>query len=651
MRLRSCSWIAVSKLLLGSVLFVAGAVPLLSQAPTFPRPNQPAAGTRKDVVIDVAAPPFTDWPTLLAQNVPQPKKTDDKIDTAPKESPQPEADAVKSEGDLVVPLGEVVKLRADSGLAIKEAYADREKVVKVFAFEKKAQSVKAIGVGLGVARVTIVDVNGKTRVQKIRVTPSLEFLQLLVDRHFPQSSLKLHAVADNVIFVEGEVDSPAHVEAVKEFLELCTNRGRVVSHVRLGGVQQVQLQIWIARVDRGALRKLNVNVLAVTNSKWFLGSQLGSLMGVPAIAGRTVANPVLTSDSSTFFGVTNDTSAIFGFFDILKQQGVVKVLANPMLVTTNGRPAEFLVGGEQPIPTVVFAGGTAQPNVQFKPFGTRLAFVPTLLGDGKIRLDVLPEVSTVNAGAGINSGGVSVPQFVTQRLHTTVEMESGQTLYLGGLLQNEVTSDVQKFPVLGDLPYIGVAFRKVVHQVRETELVVVVTPRLIEPLRASQRPALLPGQESRNPTDFELYLEGRIEKGAKPPLLSDHLKRWNYSPPTNVIPASAPVDPSPGPVFGPFGPSTQKPTADPSPGPVFGPFGPTTRKPAEPPRPDPGDREEQEAPPVGPIGSGGFAPRQAESRSPATNVGFVMNGRTNSPLADFLLPPVELFWRSLTAGR
>ena len=637
MRQRNCSWITTCQLVLGSVLFVAAAALLPAQGPIL---TVPMAEKKDD--FEWIVPPLPNPQAFGPAKVPAPpKKPDEKveppnpkapavrIDVLPKDIPSADADVGKNDGDLIVPLGEVIKLRSDTGLPIREAYADREKVVKVFAFEKKALVVKAIGVGLGNARVTIVDISGKARIQRIKVTPSLEFLQLLVDHRFPKASLKLYAVADNVIFVDGQVDAQGHVEAVVDFLEKVTNRARIVSNIRLGGVQQIQLQIWIARVDRGSLRKLNSNVLAGKAGNWFFGSQLANLMGVPGInAAATTAAPVLTSDSTAFFGITNETSSIFGFLEALKQQGVVKVLANPMLVTMNGKPAEFLVGGEQPIPTVIFAGGTAQPNVAFKTFGTRLAFLPTLLGDGKIRLDVLPEVSTVNAGAGITAGGVSVPQFVTQRLHTTVEMEAGQTLYLGGLLQNEVTSDTQKFPFLGDLPYVGLPFRRVTHSLRKTELVIVVTPRLMEPLRDCQKPPFLPGQGTRNPTDFELYLEGRIEKEARPPFMASHKQgRWNYSPPTTVLPAPVLSDPSPGPVFGPFGPGMPKPA----------------------PNAGPGEAEEQEPRPVAPLTTSRPAPRPAEPRS--TNTGFVLTGPINSPLADFLLPAGEVFRRSVPAGR
>lgn len=457
-------------------------------------------------------------PIVLPPPPPNERPQEPKIpDLYPREEP---------EADLVLPLGEIAKLRPQSGFPVMEASVDREKVVKIFAFNRKDAFVKLLGVGLGDAKVTLIDGKGLSKVFKVRIRPSVEYLERLLERQFPTAHLKITAGGDNLLFVEGTVETPGDVTAVVGLLENFIGRaGRVINTIRVAGPTQIQLEVCIARVDRQVLRELNFNFLAA-DKNFFLGNQIGNLIGVPGVllrggdatGGGKVFQPstnqgqVLTPSSTLFFGLTRNSSQFFGFLDFLQRNGAVKVLANPTLVTMNGRPADFLVGGEQPVPVVVFAGGTSAPSVQFKTFGTRLTFIPVLLGEGKIRLDVLPEVSTVNFSAGINAGaGNIVPQFVTQRVHTTVEMESGQTLCLGGLLQTEIESSVEKIPVLGDVPYLGAAFRKVSHNKRNTELIVVVTPRRVDPMRDCQQPPLLPGREVRNPTDAELYLHGQIE--------------------------------------------------------------------------------------------------------------------------------------------
>src|SRR5262249_13429623 len=185
-----------------------------------------------------------------------------------------------------------------------------------------------------------------------------------------------------------------------------------------------QLECCIATVARSDARNLGFNFL-MSNSHNFLGSQIGNLIALPAVAvkgGAKTFNVPPPPQANLFFGVTGDNSAFFGFLEALQEEQLVKVLASPTLITYSGRPADFLVGGEVPVPAAT--GLAANPNVAFKPFGVRLTFVPVVLGDGKIRLDVLPEVSAPTNAQSVVANGVSVPSFITQRLHTTVELES-----------------------------------------------------------------------------------------------------------------------------------------------------------------------------------------------------------------------------------
>jgi pilus assembly protein CpaC len=177
-------------------------------------------------------------------------------------------------------------------------------------------------------------------------------------------------------------------------------------------------------------------------------------------------------------------------------------------MTLSGRTASLLDGGEQAIPV---PAGLGQVGTQFEEFGTRLNFLPIVLGNGKIHLEVEPEVSRLDAASGTSIQGTIVPGRATQRVHTTVEMEDGQTLLLGGLIQRDNNGTTSKVPILGDLPLIGAAFRTVSYTDDETELVVMVTPRLVDPMSCDQLPKYLPGMETRKPDDFELFLEGILE--------------------------------------------------------------------------------------------------------------------------------------------
>lgn len=429
------------------------------------------------------------------------------------------------------PIGEFFQLvpKREIG-AIREVRVSREKIVKLLPLERNARAVKAVGVRVGTATITM---EGANQAQEfiVNIVPSLDLVQTLLDRQFPLANLKLSAARDNVIIVEGVVESPQDVAPIENFIRGVLGKdSSAIFAIKVAGVMQVQLEVCIARVDRTALRRMGVNLLqADTNG--FLGSRIGNLAGVPTIVPRgggaaggsavitnfTSGSPsVLTPESTVFFGITPERSAAYAFIESLKQQSLAKILATPTLVTLNGRPADFLVGGEQPVP--ILNGLSVTPSVEFKPFGTRLTFVPVVLGAGKLRLDIIPEVSRPIGGDVGVGGTFNVPRFEVQRIHCTVEIDSGQTLALGGLLQVEENAEVDRVPILGEIPYLGTLFRRIRHEQREFELLILATPRLVEPLKGCQRPTQLPGQEAHSPSDCELYLKGMIESPRQQPL-------------------------------------------------------------------------------------------------------------------------------------
>jgi pilus assembly protein CpaC len=168
-----------------------------------------------------------------------------------------------------------------------------------------------------------------------------------------------------------------------------------------------------------------------------------------------------------------------------------------------------LSGGEQAVP---IPAGLGQVGVQFEEFGTRLNFLPIVLGEGKIHLEVEPEVSSLNAAFGTSINGTVVPGRTTQRVHTTVELEDGQTFVIGGLIQRDITGVSTKVPVIGEIPFLSAAFSSKSFTETESELVILVTPHLVDAMSCDQiRGKLLPGQETRSPDDFELFLESILE--------------------------------------------------------------------------------------------------------------------------------------------
>jgi pilus assembly protein CpaC len=193
---------------------------------------------------------------------------------------------------------------------------------------------------------------------------------------------------------------------------------------------------------------------------------------------------------------------------------MARILAEPNLVALSGHEASFLAGGEFPVPVAQGSaiGGVGNTTVQFKEFGVQLNFVPQILDDDVIRLEVRPEVSTIDESLGTTLviGGLPTPGINTRRVHTTVQMREGESLALAGLLQVALDANTNRIPGLGDLPYIGPMFSNTSHKRVEKELLVLVTPYLVSPLDCHQIPSL-PGAEIEDPNDLELYFLSRIE--------------------------------------------------------------------------------------------------------------------------------------------
>ena len=192
----------------------------------------------------------------------------------------------------------------------------------------------------------------------------------------------------------------------------------------------------------------------------------------------------------------------------MREDKLLKILAEPTLVTISGRPASFLVGGEIPI-TVPQSLGTS--TIEYKRYGTQLDFVPIVLGNGKVRLEVRPKISDLDWANSIVINGTTVPGLKSREVETGVEMNAGQTLAIAGLVQTRVESERRGLPWVSDVPYLGVAFRRMKDENNEIELLILVTPELVDPLNPHEVPRCGPGMDTASPSDCELYLKGYLE--------------------------------------------------------------------------------------------------------------------------------------------
>jgi pilus assembly protein CpaC len=210
-------------------------------------------------------------------------------------------------------------------------------------------------------------------------------------------------------------------------------------------------------------------------------------------------------------GVVGQTAFQY-FINALRQNNVLRVLAEPNLMAISGQEASFLAGGEFPIP-VTQGGGTGSGGtaitVEYREFGVKLKMTPIVLGDGRIRLKVAPEVSDLDFTTAVRFNGFVVPGLTSRKVETVVELNEGQTFAIAGLLNNNITAQKDVTPLLGDVPVLGTLFRSVRYQRKETELVVLVTPHLVAAMNPDQVPSV-PGEKWRDPNELELFLNQDI---------------------------------------------------------------------------------------------------------------------------------------------
>jgi pilus assembly protein CpaC len=308
--------------------------------------------------------------------------------------------------------------------------------------------------------------------------------------------------------------------------QIATGQIQVINLIRVPTSQQVLLKVRVAELNRTAFRQIGADFLAsIPGFSSLFGSSIAGNGFTGALGNTTfpfkvgnalnagTANGLGIGSQGTFFGTFSQGNFVT-VLDALRRNNLLKMLAEPNLIALNGYQATFLAGGQFPVPVAQggSVGGNGAISVQFKDFGVRLAFLPLIQDDDVIRLTVDPEVSTIDftVGTTLVPGGSPTPGLNTRSSHTTVELKQGETLAIAGLMQLSLAGETQRLPGLGDLPYIGAFFSNTTSSRIEKELVVMVTPYLVEPMSPGQVPAG-PGDEVNEPNDLEFYFMNRIE--------------------------------------------------------------------------------------------------------------------------------------------
>jgi pilus assembly protein CpaC len=401
----------------------------------------------------------------------------------------------------------------------------------------------------------------------IRVGDNLTQIDQMLKLAMPNAEIQ-STTMNGLVLLTGTVKSPEDsAEAERLVQAFVGDQTKVISRLRTATPLQVNLQVKIAEVSRTLLKEFGTNLTTRDSTNGMLfgvaqGRNIGSigpldlssypkldassLYGLPAgslsLPFDTKTGQFITGGTKYDFsnlaqgaGKTNLALAgkLFGLdamaaLDLAESEGLLTTLAQPNLTALSGETASFLAGGEVPIPT---SQGLGQVGVEFKQYGVSLAFTPIVLDNGRISIRVRPEVSELTTDGAVRLNGYAVPSVNTRRAETTVELGSGQSFMIAGLMRNSQTGSVDRTPGVGNIPVLGAMFRSQSFRNNQTELVIIVTPYLVQPVNANE--IALPTDGYRSSTDVERILLGKLDSG-----------RSGEKRPVPTMQTNAPVGPS-----------------------------------------------------------------------------------------------------------
>jgi pilus assembly protein CpaC len=454
-----------------------------------------------------------------------------------------------SAGELDVPVNKSQVLRSDQPYT--KALIGNPDIADIIPISDT--SVYVLGKKTGTTSLTLYNRDRLLAVVDVVVGPDVISLKRQLSDMLPANQISASMSNDSIV-LEGMVRNAVDADRAVQIAETYAP-GKVVNLLSLGSAQQVMLEVRFAEVKRSALQQLGLNWSALGDTGKFQGDIGGGLNThsiVDPDTGEVTSSQVLHGAITDSFAIISRAFRAFGAnfnvqLDALERKGAITTLAEPTLVALSGETASFLAGGEFPVPTVQGSGGTGGGNtaisVEWKPFGVSLAFTPTVLADGVINMVIAPEVSSIDPTASIVINNLTIPGLQTRRAKTTLEIRDGESFAMAGLLRKDFQDTIRQVPLLGSIPIIGTLFRSTGFQHEETELVIIVTPRLVRPVPAGtlKSPTDLAGP----PNEADLLLLGRTDTGVPPS--------------ARPFVTPAPVPPPPPPASGGGGMSQRQP--------------------------------------------------------------------------------------------
>ncbi len=418
--------------------------------------------------------------------------------------------------ELQVTVNKAETLAADQDFS--EVLVGNPEIADVVALTSK--SLYVLGKKVGTTGISLLSANKRVMaVINVEVTYDIKGLKARIAEHAPGSNVDVSAV-NGQILLTGTVRDSVVLSRVMAMAEQIAPKA-VTNALTVRGSQQVLLEVRFVEASREFERNLGVG--------WqVLGSRFGGVTGIPITPAQPATGGVpligLIGNNVPFGAAIahlldgGNTADVI--IQALEERGLARRLAEPNLVTLSGDTASFLAGGEFPFPV---QANLDKITIEFKKFGVGLAFTPTVLGDGLINLKIEPEVSELDPNNSVKVNGIEIPGLIVRRAQTTLELRDGQSFALAGLLQTTNTADQSQIPWIGQVPVLGTLFKSAAYQKKETDLVIIVTPRLVKPARPGDPLATpLDGRVAAN--DAEFFLKGQQEiKVNRPAPLTGHI--------------------------------------------------------------------------------------------------------------------------------
>ncbi|WP_299655140.1 type II and III secretion system protein family protein [uncultured Tateyamaria sp.] len=417
-----------------------------------------------------------------------------------------------TESTLAVPMNRAVVVESDTPFA--ELSIANPAIADISSLSDR--TIYVLGKSPGLTTLTLLDANGRliTNVN-VRVSADISEFKERLRQILPGEKIEVRTANDGIV-LSGIVSSSARLQRALDLAERYAE-GRVSNLMSVGGIQQVMLKVRFAEMNRSVSKSLSSSLSlggTILSGDVGLSGGTGTTVSAGGVAGA-LSGSLPASNTNTgaiLFGFNAGNTQVGLLLEALESKGVVRTLAEPNLVALSGQEARFLAGGEYPVPIAQEDGVI---TVEFKPFGIQLNFIPRVVDEDLINLELEASVSDIDPTNGITADGFTIDAFSRRETSSTVELRDGESFAIAGLLQDNFIDSNNQLPWLGDVPVLGALFRSASYQREQSELVIIITAHLVSPVRGEV--LALPTDRIKPPSERDLFLFGRTAAGTRTP--------------------------------------------------------------------------------------------------------------------------------------